>query len=134
MAESLALNCDCMDYMRSLPDKAFDLAVVDPPYGSGSGSQDVHVERERESCAAGAPITSPAAVPASEGCLTATISVVGRGRRSMRYLTHTGGIFSNDALHWDIAPPKEYKEVPTHNDVIDMAAEIIRANGVEVVD
>lgn len=26
------------------------------------------------------------------------------------------------------------KEVPTHNDVIDMAAEIIRANGVEVVD
>ncbi len=24
---------DCMDYMRSLPDKAFDLAIVDPPYG-----------------------------------------------------------------------------------------------------
>lgn len=27
-----ALNIDCMEYMRSLPDKAFDLAVVDPPY------------------------------------------------------------------------------------------------------
>ena len=26
-------NCDCMDYMRDLPDKAFDLAIVDPPYG-----------------------------------------------------------------------------------------------------
>ena len=24
---------DCMDYMRTLPDKAFDLAIVDPPYG-----------------------------------------------------------------------------------------------------
>ena len=26
-------NMDCMEYMRMLPDKAFDLAVVDPPYG-----------------------------------------------------------------------------------------------------
>lgn len=24
---------DCLDYMRSIPDKYFDLAVVDPPYG-----------------------------------------------------------------------------------------------------
>ena len=27
------LNMDCMDYMRSLPDNAFKLAIVDPPYG-----------------------------------------------------------------------------------------------------
>ena len=27
------LNMDCMDYMRELPDKAFELAIVDPPYG-----------------------------------------------------------------------------------------------------
>ena len=27
------LNCDCMEYMATLPDKAFDLAIVDPPYG-----------------------------------------------------------------------------------------------------
>lgn len=26
-------NMDNMDYMRGLPDKAFDLAIVDPPYG-----------------------------------------------------------------------------------------------------
>lgn len=38
MAESLALNMDCMAYMRTLPDKAFDLAVVDPPYGDGGGA------------------------------------------------------------------------------------------------
>ena len=29
---------DCMDYMRGLEDKAFDLAIVDPPYGIGVGS------------------------------------------------------------------------------------------------
>ena len=29
------LNIDCMEYMRTLPDKAFDLAIVDPPYGIG---------------------------------------------------------------------------------------------------
>jgi len=33
------LNCDCMEYMASLPDKAFDLAIVDPPYGIGAGSE-----------------------------------------------------------------------------------------------
>src|SRR5699024_8800207 len=27
------LNMDCMEYMRGLPDKAFDMAIVDPPYG-----------------------------------------------------------------------------------------------------
>lgn len=27
------LHMDCMEYMRGLPDKAFDLAIVDPPYG-----------------------------------------------------------------------------------------------------
>ena len=26
-------NMDCMEYMATLPDKAFDLAIVDPPYG-----------------------------------------------------------------------------------------------------
>lgn len=40
MSESVALNVDCMEYMRTLPDNAFDLAVVDPPYGiNESGSK-----------------------------------------------------------------------------------------------
>ena len=29
------LNCDCMAYMATVPDKYFDLAIVDPPYGIG---------------------------------------------------------------------------------------------------
>jgi site-specific DNA-methyltransferase (adenine-specific) len=32
-------NCDCMEYMRGLPDKAFELAIVDPPYGIGVDGQ-----------------------------------------------------------------------------------------------
>jgi len=30
------INCDCMDYMKDVPDKYFDLAIVDPPYGIGA--------------------------------------------------------------------------------------------------
>lgn len=28
-------NIDCMEYMKTIPDKFFDLAIVDPPYGIG---------------------------------------------------------------------------------------------------
>jgi site-specific DNA-methyltransferase (adenine-specific) len=35
MAISEAYNMDCMEYMRSIPDKWFDLAIVDPDYGLG---------------------------------------------------------------------------------------------------
>lgn len=30
-----AFNMDCLEAMREMPDKAFDFAVVDPPYGIG---------------------------------------------------------------------------------------------------
>ena len=30
---NIAYNMDCMEAMRKMPDKLFDLAVVDPPYG-----------------------------------------------------------------------------------------------------
>ena len=29
------LHIDCMEYMKTVPDKYFDLAIVDPPYGIG---------------------------------------------------------------------------------------------------
>lgn len=43
--KSTTENRDCMDAMREFPDKFFDLAIVDPPYGDGC-SQNVQVERE----------------------------------------------------------------------------------------
>ena len=33
---SEVFNTDCLEYMRTLPDKAFELAIADPPYGGGS--------------------------------------------------------------------------------------------------
>ena len=65
-----AYNMDCIDYMKTLTDKAFDLAVVDPPYGAGftegggckgwftkyhqdTCSQSVNAERERERSGSG---------------------------------------------------------------------------------
>lgn len=33
------LHIDCMEYMRGLPDKAFDLAIVDPPYFAEYGKK-----------------------------------------------------------------------------------------------
>ena len=36
MSKTKAYNVDCMEYMATLPDKVFDLAIVDPPYGLGS--------------------------------------------------------------------------------------------------
>ena len=42
------LNIDCMEYMATLPDNFFDLAVVDPPYGI---RQDGHRENNRSKLA-----------------------------------------------------------------------------------
>ena len=35
IGKATLLNIDCMEYMATLPDKSFDLAIVDPPYGIG---------------------------------------------------------------------------------------------------
>lgn len=33
---SKVYNCDCLEYMKSIPDNYFDLAIADPPYGIGA--------------------------------------------------------------------------------------------------
>ena len=42
------LNMDCIEYMRSLPDNAFDLAIVDPPYGIGIAKNPVRQAHEKK--------------------------------------------------------------------------------------
>lgn len=42
---NMAYNMDCMEAMREYPDKYFDLAVVDPPYGIGEGDKRNHFSR-----------------------------------------------------------------------------------------
>lgn len=37
--KSIVYNMDCLEFMRSLPDKHFDLCIADPPYGIGIDGQ-----------------------------------------------------------------------------------------------
>lgn len=42
------INADCMDIMKDIPDKYFELAIVDPPYGIGEdGGKGVRVSKAR---------------------------------------------------------------------------------------
>lgn len=50
---SRAFLGDCMDVMRKYPDKYFDLAVVDPPYGGGVILKD---KKRQDSAGASTPI------------------------------------------------------------------------------
>ena len=55
------LNCDCMVYMAGVPDKFFNLAIVDPPYGinissaggyyhvKGKGQANPHTKKDWDS-------------------------------------------------------------------------------------
>lgn len=31
-------NCDCLEFMKTLPDKCIDLVLTDPPYGINIGA------------------------------------------------------------------------------------------------
>lgn len=105
---NIAYNMDCMEGMKDFPDKYFDLAVVDPPYGGGC-SQSGNVERERELTGGAAEwdhkkrgrfggrfnrYTIQAADIQAEG--------TGGGWNEK----HTGG--PDKITHWDIAPGPEY--------------------------
>lgn len=49
MPDSLTYNCDCIDFMRLLPDNAFDLCIADPQYGCGEdgGKNRDHYVRQK---------------------------------------------------------------------------------------
>jgi len=34
--------CDCMEFMKGIPDKYYELAIVDPPYGIGANKEKPH--------------------------------------------------------------------------------------------
>ena len=35
-------NCDCMDFMKDIPDNYYELGIVDPPYGIGEDGKKNH--------------------------------------------------------------------------------------------
>lgn len=53
MVKSETFCADCMEKMRQYPDKFFDLAVVDPPYGGGGKAFRENIDSEEASAAIG---------------------------------------------------------------------------------
>lgn len=41
-------NVDCMEFMKSLPDKYFDLCLTDPPYGIGIANNSFRQKHEKK--------------------------------------------------------------------------------------
>ncbi len=41
-------NCDCMEFMKDIPDNYFGLAIVDPPYGIGISSNPIRQSHKRK--------------------------------------------------------------------------------------
>ena len=41
-------NTDCIEFMKQKPDKCYDLAIVDPPYGIGISSNPVRQQHEKK--------------------------------------------------------------------------------------
>lgn len=83
--KSEVYNIDCLEYMRTLPDKAFALAIADPPYGINAPNMKMGENNGYES--------------------TATRCKKGR-------LNSGGGKLKNRALNtmscdWDFTPPSQ---------------------------
>ena len=85
MSISIVQNRDCLEAMKEFPDKFFDLAIVDPPYGDGS--QTVNVERENNWNRFG-------------GIFDKYKGIENRGK--------VGGEVRKKIISWDYAPNKEY--------------------------
>jgi len=73
-------NMDCMDGMKQFPDKYFDLAVVDPPYGDGGGG----------------------------GMANRHITSGLRKGQSPPNWWNMGGEVRKKIIAWDVAPKQEY--------------------------
>jgi len=85
------LHTDCMDYMRTLPDKAFDLAVVDPPYGIGVDNMNM--------LGGGKP------PPSTNGFINTRKQ---RGRLSQGAGKLKDRVLQTMDSSWDAAPPGDY--------------------------
>lgn len=94
-------NMDCMQGMKEFPDKYFDLAVVDPPYGDGG----VYGRTERDS------------ENGSTGTRIHQLNNAGKWASQPRWqmggvahqeLAEHGQRNSEKIVAWDVAPGKDY--------------------------
>ena len=104
-------NMDCMEGMKQFPDKYFDLAIVDPPYGGGGSNKDADaggivggVQTSRTESAAD---LAPGSISTTLQAQPIKVTRTGGKWFAKRY--KAGAIFSNASIqHWDIAPDESY--------------------------
>ena len=98
MLDSGFYNMDCMEGMKQFPDKFFDLAIVDPPYGNAINPSTNNLRGGQQ---------AGNSAEDSAGCSPTTICRTG-GSWSKKY--QKGGIFEHDhdIRTWDIAPDAAY--------------------------
>lgn len=96
MPNNNAYNMDCMEAMRRMPDKCFDLAVVDPPYGINAPNMTMGTNKSRK--VTGYPGESVAQRLKKERLNSGAGKLKNRSLQTME-------------ITWDGAPPpKEYFE------------------------
>jgi len=100
---------DCLEILREMPDNAFDLAIVDPPYGDPGGQWD-NAPRGRFGGRFARYRIEPSTMPSADGSRVIPPPRVSRtgGTWSAKYQTEGGLPSSADIRHWDYAPPPEY--------------------------
>ena len=93
------LNIDCMEYMAGLEDNAFDLAIVDPPYGLGISSNPVRQKHTKKQWDA----KIPSGHYFSELMRVSQNQIVWGGNYFLEYLGATQGF-----LIWDKVQPHDF--------------------------
>ena len=115
MPESVTYNMDCVEYLKTVPDKYFDLAVCDPPYGGGftegGGRKGWFSKYHQDSGGAADAHTSGLVGGLGEY----KGAIVGRfGGHFEKYHLgdpdgrDTGGEVRKKIISWDVAPGQEY--------------------------
>lgn len=107
-----AFNMDCMEAMKKFPDKYFDLAVVDPPYGDGVAER----EAARRGTDSGNASTATrrndhlhSSCRKRERTRTRSHLVCGlRKGNSQPDWWNLGGEVRKKIIEWDTAPEQEY--------------------------
>lgn len=83
-------NMDCMEGMKEFPDKYFDLAIVDPPYGGGGKEYDAQTQR-------------------FGGCFTRYFDEKEQNKiKAERRGGTWASKYGNNICTWDFAPTEEY--------------------------
>ena len=88
---------DCMEGMKQFPDKYFDLAIVDPPYGDGGGYVD-----ERNA------IRSEVREVHQSTASTMPVHGARWGGWSIKNGRNMGNEIRKKIVAWDVAPGDDY--------------------------